>query len=203
MWNKKWFGFWREDGAEFDDCPSAASWVDPVWKTEVDIKRVVQYLDGAELVWAESPPEMCLICSPASRIGKGCKTDGVWFWSGQLAHQVEVHDIRLPPGLADRIVAAGYAVPTACGATGATSLKRWGGSMSRLRTAPRSDTSSSCAKAEDLRANPPDKGRAVGPWAIRGTRGVTTSPAQERDLEEAASQAALVPLVTGVSGFIS
>lgn len=111
-WNKKWFGFWLEDGPELGDCPSAAQWVDPAWRTEVDINGVVRYLDGAECVWAESPPDRCSLCSLAPGSGKGYRTDGVWYWSGQLAHQIEVHDIRLPPALADRIAAAGYSVPT-------------------------------------------------------------------------------------------
>lgn len=109
-WGHRWFGFWREQGAVFEDCPRLHEWTQPDWTDAASIAGVARYLAGAPVVYANGPVR-CLLC--AQQIGSclTCQTDGSWYWASTLAHYVTDHGIRLPTGLQARIVEAQFIPP--------------------------------------------------------------------------------------------
>lgn len=105
-WSRRWFGFWREDGPGFGDCPSLADWTDPAWNGAGHLDKIVRYLDGGACVWAESPPAPCSICALPLVTRAGYRTDGEWYWPGSLVHQIEAHHVKVPMELETRIMEA-------------------------------------------------------------------------------------------------
>jgi hypothetical protein len=110
QWPHTWFGFWREDPEELDDCPSVFDWVDPEWKGGVDLDRVVRYLEASPGPLATSAGR-CVICGARERRSLVYKTDGVWFWRDDLPHYLVRHDVRLPEEFNARILRAGHVPP--------------------------------------------------------------------------------------------
>ncbi len=92
MWNKKWFGFWKEDGDHYSKCPSVNEWVDCV-KTDT---RVIDYLDGGSFVSASPVVVQCHISNEIIDSSKVILTDGYWMWPKDLSHYVSKHRVQVP-----------------------------------------------------------------------------------------------------------
>jgi hypothetical protein len=109
-WGHRWFGFWREDGEEFAECPMLADWVDAgCWKDR-PVERVASYLIFAPVVVATGP-ERCGLCSVMPSQGIAYRTDGEWYWPDALAHQVVVHHVCLPEAFRSKMEQASYSPP--------------------------------------------------------------------------------------------
>lgn len=109
-WDHHWFGFWRDEGLQFAECPSLREWVNESWWSDKDVQDVASYLSSAPVVVAGGL-ERCLICGQVGSRGVAFRTDGDWYWSDTLAHYVLAHGIRLPGALYSRIQAANYSPP--------------------------------------------------------------------------------------------
>ena len=89
-WDHHWFGFWREEGPQFAECPSIREWVNESWWSDKDVQEVASYLSSAPVVVAGGL-ERCLICGQVGSRGVAFRTDGDWYWSDTLAHDVLAH----------------------------------------------------------------------------------------------------------------
>lgn len=111
-WPHKWFGFWREHGAAYRNCPSIHDFVFPEIVASYDKKRLREYLMGAYVVVATSR-----IGFPSPFTGKTtggsicCRTDGEWTWFDDLPDYIELHHVALPTAFLERIKSYGYLPP--------------------------------------------------------------------------------------------
>ncbi len=108
--SNRWFGFWREEGAGFNECPRLSEWIEPNWTTHDSLVGTARYLDGAPDVWATSA-EPCLLCRERLGVSLTYRTDGLWYWPSTLSHYVLQHCIRLPDELYARILEAQFVPP--------------------------------------------------------------------------------------------
>jgi hypothetical protein len=112
-WPYKWFGYWREQGPEYRDCPSVHDFVQP----GVQIgERELEYLARAPVVAATSwMARPCVICG----YGKGSlclRTDGTWNWTDDLCHYITEHSLALPEELLAHMRDVEFRLPTYTGA---------------------------------------------------------------------------------------
>ncbi|WP_284720215.1 hypothetical protein [Polyangium sorediatum] len=112
QWRHSWFGFWREGSDGCEECPSVFDWIDPEWKSGVDVDRVVRYLESSPYVLATSA-DACAICRNVERVALAYRTDGAWYWPDDLAHYIVQHEVRLPDEFHARILGSRYTPPKA------------------------------------------------------------------------------------------
>lgn len=102
-WPHRWFGYWREDGTEFFDCPNVFDWLEPGWADDVLLADIASYLDSSPYVAATSS-EPCVLCKRRQGASLVYRTDGLWYWPDTLSHYVTHHQVRLPNSFCARIL---------------------------------------------------------------------------------------------------
>ena len=111
-WNHKWFGFWKEYGPRYDDCPSVRDFVFPDVVATYDKARLRNYITTAQIVASTSRRSF-----PCPYTGKriagsiSTRTDGEWYWLDDLADYVDQFDVAIPSTWLRKIEANGYIPP--------------------------------------------------------------------------------------------
>jgi hypothetical protein len=95
-WKHRWFGFWREFGKSYENCPS--------WN-EFSVTAYESKAILAELDYLKSGTRVCVRCihfdvdtrqsSEASR-SLELLTDGVWLWPTNLVQFITEYGVCLP-----------------------------------------------------------------------------------------------------------
>lgn len=112
QWDHTWFGFWREFGPRFEDCPSAYDFVFPDVVATYDKERLRKYLTNAQLLAITSRRNFP---SPFTREQIGgsiaSMTDGEWYWMNDLPDYIEQFNIAIPTAWLQKIIARNYVPP--------------------------------------------------------------------------------------------
>jgi len=112
QWNHKWFGYWKEYGPQFEDCPSVYEFVFPEVVATYDKARLREYLTQSQTVAITSRGNF-----PSPFTGERTwgtiadMTDGEWSWLSDLPDYIEQHDVAIPTAWLQKIIARNYVPP--------------------------------------------------------------------------------------------
>lgn len=108
-WPYKWFGF-LADNPNAPKHFQLSTWQDPDWgpARRADI---ISYLATAPVALVGAmPEEPCPLCGV--KLSVACfQTNNEWLWPCRLVHDIESHDVFLPPELVAAIAKDGYRPP--------------------------------------------------------------------------------------------
>ena len=96
MWKNKWFGYWKQDGDYYNNCPDLTDWIGVDSVTTTNIESIINYLDSGGFVAASPSEEVCHLCGKIIDSSKVILTDGVWMWPKSLSHYLHFHKLHLP-----------------------------------------------------------------------------------------------------------
>jgi len=112
QWNHKWFGYWKEHGPQFEDCPSVHEFVFPEVVATYDKARLREYLTQSQIVATTNRWNF-----PSPFTGERTwgtiagMTDGEWSWLSDLPDYIEQHDVAIPTAWLQKIIARNYVPP--------------------------------------------------------------------------------------------
>jgi hypothetical protein len=95
MWEKKWFGFWKQDGDYYASCPDFNEWMISDCELEPD-QKIIDYLSNGSFVSASPIYVNCHICEETIDSSKVILTDGIWMWPKDLVHYISLHKLKIP-----------------------------------------------------------------------------------------------------------
>lgn len=110
-WPHKWFGCWREFGAQYARCPSIDDFVDEGWGY-ARLEPLLGYLSRAPVIattsrlalpWAKGPGD--------GRSSVSYRSDGVWLWLDDLDYYVREQSVRPPDAFVARIEERSFEPP--------------------------------------------------------------------------------------------
>lgn len=104
----KEFGWWgAPDDPEGD--ARVKSFID--WSLDPECReRVARYLEDAPCLLVCGSLEHCRLCDEGMS-GPDYRSDGVWLWSGHLAHYVRMHGVRPPQDFIEHMAAVSFTPP--------------------------------------------------------------------------------------------
>jgi hypothetical protein len=112
-WNHKWFGFWKEYGPRYADCPSVQEFRFPEVSARYDKARLREYLTRAPTVATTSRSHFpCPVTGKTLGGSISTKTDGEWCWLDDLPDHIEQFDVAIPSSWLKKIEASHYVPPT-------------------------------------------------------------------------------------------
>lgn len=85
--------------------------VDLNWEQD-EKQAVLAYLDRSEVVVVALIPSVkCVLCGENAGNPSAYKSDGVWLWPEDLAHNVRRHGIRVPDRMVEHMRRNGFKPP--------------------------------------------------------------------------------------------
>lgn len=109
MWDKKWFGYWKQDGEHYKNCPDINEWIGS--ESLQPCEEILNYIEGGDLVAVSPINTVCHICNSTINSSKVICTDGEWQWAKDLSHYVSVHQLQLPDAFLEKMKKHGYVCP--------------------------------------------------------------------------------------------
>jgi len=109
MWDKKWFGYWKQDGGLYENCPDISDWIGS--ESLQPCKDIVNYIEGGDLVAVSPMKTVCHICNATIDSSKVVYTDGEWLWTKDLSHYVSHHQLKLPHLFLNKMKKFNYVCP--------------------------------------------------------------------------------------------
>jgi hypothetical protein len=112
-WAHRWFGYWREYGAAYSECPSIHDFVDQQVVSNYNKEGLRFYLTNAPIVASTS--RINFPCPFTGRRVSGslsARTDGEWNWFDDLPDYIEAFNVRLPAHFEEKIRALNFCPPT-------------------------------------------------------------------------------------------
>ena len=107
-WSKRWFGFWKEHGERYSQCPSIQAFIDPDWNCG-EIPRIIHYIQTAPVLATTSRIAIpWAIGDGDSRSTISYRSDGQWLWFDDLDYYILEHNLKIPAVFVEHITAMGF-----------------------------------------------------------------------------------------------
>lgn len=112
QWNHKWFGFWKEYGPRYEDCPSVRIFVLPEIASGYDKARLREYLTKGQLIASTSRRSFpCPFTGKRTAGSISTRTDGEWYWLDDLPDYIDQFNVAIPSSWLLKIESNGYVPP--------------------------------------------------------------------------------------------
>ena len=112
-WEHRWFGYWREYGPAYSECPSIRDFVDQQVVSNYNKEGLRSYLTSAPIVASTSRINFpCPFTGRRIAGSLSVRTDGEWSWLDDLPDYIEEFGVRLPARFEEKIQDLNFLPPT-------------------------------------------------------------------------------------------
>lgn len=106
------FGYWKEYGEGYNDCPSVKQYVNPERNRQYDKEKLINYLNTAPAFVATSAMGFASPFDGSRKSGSLCvKTDGKRQWLDNINDFILHNNLVIPEDWYQEIVANNFIVP--------------------------------------------------------------------------------------------
>lgn len=110
-WPYHWFGFWKEYGDSYINCPSIFNFIDKEENQKYDKEKLVKYLANSQILVATSAINFPNIFTNEKKWGSICyRTNGELIWLENICELILFNNIVIPCEWYSKIKKSNYEI---------------------------------------------------------------------------------------------